>query len=212
MEKRILRFKVAEQELSTVTGSAYFASNIVDYLEAYFELGANWSGFDSVRAVWFTDFCKIATVLQINGSVGKCIVPHEVLKRAQKVKVNLVGSKAENDVLTERLTTYPIIAIVIDANARADGDNTQPITPSQFEQFVAAVQDSVAEIKDIDRIVLNSDYTLTFYYSDGTSETVGPIRGATGPQGPQGPEGPRGPKGEDVDFTVSGETLIITEV
>ena len=141
MNRQILKFKVAEQKLSTVTGSAYFASNIVRYVEARFELGANWSGFDSVRAVWWTDFDKIATVLSINGSVGTCMVPHEVLRRAQKVRVNLVASTSENNVLVDRLTSYPIVGLIIDANAKTDGDNTQPITPSQFEQFAAAVHE-----------------------------------------------------------------------
>lgn len=35
----------------------------------------------------------------------------------------------------------------------------------------------------IESIKLNSDYTLTFKFTDGTSETVGPIRGATGAAG-----------------------------
>ena len=44
---------------------------------------------------------------------------------------------------------------------------------------------------------LNADYTLTITYTDGTSWTSTPIRGATGPQGPQGPQGSQGPAGDD---------------
>ena len=44
---------------------------------------------------------------------------------------------------------------------------------------------------------LNADYTLTITYTDGTSWTSTPIRGATGPQGPQGPQGSQGPAGND---------------
>lgn len=212
MEKITLLFTANGQELINETAGAKFASNTVDYIEAQFTLGEGWDGFDSVRAIWFTDVANVATVLDFDGC---CIVPHEVLTRKRKVRVNLVGSVVESnlegDILTDRLTTYPVVALNVDAVALVD-DEEQPITPTQFEQYVEAVQDAVAEIKDIDRAVLNQDYTLTFYYSDGSIETVGPIRGPQGPQGPQGIQGPQGPQGESVDFTVTGETLIITEV
>ena len=44
------------------------------------------------------------------------------------------------DVLTDRLTTYPICALEVDKKAKVDGENTAPITPSQFEQFAEAVR------------------------------------------------------------------------
>lgn len=200
MEKNTIEFVAEGQVLTSATGKIYVASNTVEYIEAVFHLGDNWSGFDSVRAVWYTlDRC-VASVLAIDGDVGTCIVPHEVLRRARKVVVNLVGITTDGEEVTERLTTYPITAIDVNAYAHADGDNCAPITPSQFEQFVNAVREEVANIKDIDRAVLNADYTLTIYYSDGTTDTVGPIRGE---QGPQGEPGPQGPPGE-----VDAETLI----
>ena len=63
------------------------------------------------------------------------------MKRKGCVKVNLVGSISENDVLTDRLTSYPVVAVIVDCTAQITGANTQPITPSEYEQFVAAVHD-----------------------------------------------------------------------
>lgn len=40
--------------------------------------------------------------------------------------------------------------------------------------------------KGITSCVLNADYTLTINYTDGTSDTVGPIRGEQGPAGADG--------------------------
>ena len=136
MDRQILNFTANEQIL-TVSNPIRISTNKVNYIEAHFSLGDNWSGYDSVRAVWYNDYKTIATVLD---SLGRCIVPFEVLKVKNKVRVNLVGSIASGDVLTDRLTTYPAIALVVDDNAKADGDNTTPITPSQFEQFAAAVR------------------------------------------------------------------------
>lgn len=135
MNKSILNFSANEQTL-TVLNSINYASDTVSYIEAHFSLGTNWSGYDSVRAVWYNDFTRIATVLD---SDGVCIVPSEVLARKGKVHVNLVGSIAEDDVLTDRLTSYPVVALVVCAKAYTDGDTAQTITPTQFEQFAAAV-------------------------------------------------------------------------
>ena len=44
----------------------------------------------------------------------------------------------------------------------------------------------------IAQVVLNSDYTLTFTFTDGNTTTVGPIRGATGEQGAAGSNGTNG--------------------
>lgn len=178
MESINISFSANGQQLTG--GGLYCASNTVHYIIADFKLGDGWQGFDSVRAVWSNDFKCISTVLDPDGS---CTVPHEVLERRGKVSVNLVGSILEDDELTDRLTTYPILAITVDANAKICGTETAEVTPSQFEQFVQIVKDEVAKVKDIDRAELNADYTLTFYFSDGTETTVGPIRGEQGETG-----------------------------
>lgn len=190
MNKQIITFTANEQSLVRVGGECHYSSNKVSYVEAHFGLGDNWSGYDSVRAVWFTDFVKgISTVLD---GEGNCTVPTEVLKKKDRVFVNLVGSIVSNGELTDRLTTYPAVALVVDSKAKVDSTETAPVTPSQFEQFVSIVQDAVANIKDIVSTTLNADYTLTFVYSDGTSYTTPSIRGERGPQGADGADGTDG--------------------
>ena len=137
MDRQILNFTANEQAL-TVDEPIKISTNKVNYIEAHFDLGQNWSGYDSVRAIWWNDFQTISTVLD---SQGVTSVPFEVMKRKGCVKVNLVGSISENDVLTDRLTSYPVVAVIVDCTAQITGANTQPITPSEYEQFVAAVHD-----------------------------------------------------------------------
>ena len=136
MESITIKFTANGQTLTG--GGLYCASNTVRYIIAEFDLGDNWQGYDSVRAVWSNDFKCISTVL---GAYGTCTVPHEVLERRGKVMVNLVGSILEDGELTDRLTTYPVLAITVDANAKICGTETAEITPSQFEQFAEAVRD-----------------------------------------------------------------------
>ena len=182
MDAVTIKFKANGQQLTRV-GSDNFAANTVSYIRSEFELGDNWDGFDSIRAVWATDFAKVATVL--DGS-GACVVPWEVLNRTGTLYVNLVGSISDGDELTDRLTTYKAKALDVNGCTNIEGTETAPLTPSQFEQFVAIVEQLVGSVKDIDRCVLNADYTLTIYYTDGTSDTVGPIRGEQGATGPAG--------------------------
>lgn len=137
MNKQLITFSANEQSLIKTGGINNYASNIVSYVEAHFDLGANWQGYDSIRAIWHTQYTDVATVLDTEGI---CIVPAEVLNTKARLTVNLVGSISENDVLTDRLTTYPIEALIVDANARITAGASQPITPSEYEQFVATVK------------------------------------------------------------------------
>ena len=139
MNKQIITFSADEQKLVKTGGINCYASNIVSYIEAHFALGQNWSGYDSVRAVWSNDnnMTVISTVLDSN---GHCLVPFEVLKTMGVVKVNLVGSISVSDVLTDRLTTFPCEAVKVARKAKINGSETAEITPSQFEQFVANVR------------------------------------------------------------------------
>lgn len=145
MNKQTITFTASEQTLTKTGGIEHYASNIVSYIEASFTLGDNWAGYDSIRAVWESGYARIATVLDAN---NKCIVPAEVLTYKSKVNVNLVGSIVENTVLTDRLTTYPILALTVDADARVDSSETTPVTATQFEQFVDVVRDEASAIQN----------------------------------------------------------------
>lgn len=161
MNKQIITFDANEQSLIKTGGVDKYSSNKVAYIEAHFNLGENWQGYDSVRAVWSTWYECISTVLDTEGI---CIVPYEVLKRTEKVMVNLVGSISEDDVLTDRLTSYPVLALTVDADAKVCGSNTQPITPSEYEQFVETVK------ADADRAEAAKDDARDYAADASTSE------------------------------------------
>ena len=146
MDKQIITFSANEQCLRKTGGIDIYASKIVAYIEAHFDLGDNWSGYDSIEAVWWTDFVKpVRTVLDTEGI---CIVPPEVLRRKGAVLVNLVGVIASGDVLTDRLTTAPITAVTVKFNAQLGEGTSTPITPSEYEQFVATVKADADRAED----------------------------------------------------------------
>lgn len=213
MNKQSITFKADEQELIKTGGINSYASNIVAYIEATFELGENWTGYDSVRAVWSNDYLTdISTVLDPD---GRCIVPTEVLTDTGNVTVNLVGSISVDDELTDRLTTYPCKALTVDEDAKVEGDETESITPSQFEQFVSIVHDEVEEVTGMsaEASTLPAGSDATASYSDGVLSLGIPKgdkgdkgdTGATGPQGPQGEQGVQGPVGPQGEQGEQGE-------
>lgn len=204
MEKQIITFSANEQTLTKTGGVDCYASNTVAYIEARFDLGDNWSGYDSVRAVWWNDYNKtVSTVLDPD---GVCIVPYEVLTHKSVVRVNLVGSIVQDDVLTDRITTCPAAALVVKCNAKATGDNAKPITPSQFEQFVDIVKGDVEKVTGMTATAetLPAGSDATALYSGGVL-TLGIPKGDRGEQGATGPEGPQGPKGDTGSTGPQGE-------
>lgn len=137
MENVTLNFTADHQNL---TGSFPFkmSSNTVSYVIAAFNLGDGWDQeeYDAICAAWKTDFNKIMTILNVDGT---CIVPHEVLSKKANVYVNLVGYKSIDGELKGRLTTYPLKAITVDAVSIVEGTETADPTPSMFEQYIAEV-------------------------------------------------------------------------
>ena len=209
MNKQSISFKADEQKLTKTGGIEHYASNIVAYIEATFDLGANWNGYDSVRAVWSNDYLTdISTVLDNN---GKCIVPTEVLADTGNVTVNLVGSIADGDTLTDRLTTYPCKAVIVDADAKVEGEETESITPSQFEQFVEIVHDEVEQVTgmtaEAETLPAGSDATAS--YSDGVL-SFGIPKGDKGEQGEQGETGHTGAPAGFGDVTASVDNTVGT--
>lgn len=138
MDKQIITFSANEQTLRKTGGLDIYASKTVSYIEAHFDLGQNWSGYDSIEAVWWNDYVRpVRTVLDTEGI---CVVPTEVLLRKGAVYVNLVGVISSDNVLTDRLTTHPITAFCNKFDAKLGEGTTTPLTPSEYEQFVASVK------------------------------------------------------------------------
>ena len=243
MEKFKVSFEANNQQLKSI-GTKHASDTYAD-IEATFVLGEKWTDMYSVSAVWWNDFTRIATVLD---SQGKCIVPHEVLARKGCVRVNLVGSIVEGDELITRLTSYSAEAVQVNEKIKLTGSETSEVTPSQFEQFVAAVIAEVEKVtgmtavaetlpagspataryengklyigvpqgiqgetgKGIASVVLNSDYTLTLRFTDGTSYTTASIRGEKGENGDTGERGPIGPQGETGPQGPKGDSYVLT--
>ena len=227
MEQMTLNFSVTGQNLKQALCSVPMASDTVRYTRAIFALGSDWTGYDSVRAVWQNRMTVISTVLD---ETGACIIPQEVLAIQGTVLVNLVASVVEDDVVTDRLTSFAVPAVKVAQKVPVVGSETAEVTPSQFEQFVSIVTDEVNTVlgmtAEATTLPEGSEATaawdgetgvLSFGIPKGDTGEQGPqgetgpqgpqgIQGETGPQGPIGPAGPTGPQGPQGIQGPQGET------
>lgn len=173
MEKFKVTFEANDQQLKSL-GTKHASDTYAD-IEATFVLGSRWTDMDSVSAVWWNDFTRIATVLD---SDGKCIVPHEVLTRKGYVRVNLVGSVVENDELVTRLTSYSAEAVKVNEKIKLTGSETSEITPSQYEQFVANVKADADRAEAAKDTAVNAVEGFEDTVVDATDTAVQAVQGA----------------------------------
>ena len=220
MDVKVITFAASEQVLEKTSEIDEYVSDTVHYIKAEFTLGENWTEFDIVQAVWARGSQLVCTILDSNNS---CMVPPEVLTETGVVWVNLVGTNVADDEVENRLTTCKAKALKVKYNANICDHESEEVTPSQFEQFIAIVEDDVAKVtgmtaiattlpEDSDATALYSNGVLTFGIPKGDTGATGPQgpqgiqgeTGATGPQGPKGDTGATGPQGEKGDTGSQG--------
>ena len=144
METSTITIYADYQKLTVRSGVMRYASDTVNYVRADFEFGKGWEGFDAIQAVWKSKYETVSVLLDEEGC---CMVPQEVLARRSKVQVNLVGFTVDGGSMTERLTSYPALALDVDVKAEIYGNETADITPNQFEQFVGIVAENASSAR-----------------------------------------------------------------
>lgn len=194
------------QNLSVST--PHIVADTVDYLTISIVRGREWEklqlhiflqlGTKTYELV--TDGEYIGTDAHINLTEGRW-------------SIAVTGYAFEDDQMVMKITTNTIGLNVAPPPPESGSD--LPYTPPSAIEQIAAIARSVRDDADsgafdgkgISSVDLNDDYTLTITFTDGTSETYGPIRGAqgekgdpgaagaTGATGAQGPQGERGPQG-----------------
>lgn len=208
------------QNLSVST--PHIVADTVDYLTISIVRGREWEklqlhiflqlGTKTYELV--TDGEYIGTDAHINLTEGRW-------------SVAVTGYAFEDDQMVMKITTNTIGLNVAPPPPESGSD--LPYTPPSAIEQIAAIAQSVRDDADsgafdgkgISSVELNDDYTLTITFTDGTSETYGPIRGAqgekgdpgdpgangaTGAQGPQGERGPQGYQGIQGPQGVPGPT------
>ena len=111
MNKSTINFKAPEgQELERVENLKHYAPDTKNYIEAHFELGPQWQGFEKVYAAWYIGDHAEFTDIPENGIV---VIPESVLSTPGLLEMNLVGENyvapgTDAEVVKERMPTFPV--------------------------------------------------------------------------------------------------------
>lgn len=78
---------------------------------------------------------------------NECDIPHEVLEKKGTVEIGVVAFIIEDETIVKRYNPSPVYISTLDGSLK-DAENSQPITPSEFEQYEQALQDGLAEVDE----------------------------------------------------------------
>lgn len=138
---------VNEKEINITKCEFEFAEEITSEFvkEAYFTLG------------------KGETYKQIIVN-NECDIPGEVLKKKGDVTIGVVAYLVENENIIKRYNPRPAYFNTWEGSLR-DAENSQPITPSEMEQYEQALQDGLSEVNqklvDIDEAIEDVNEAIT---------------------------------------------------
>lgn len=91
---------------------------------------------------------------------NKCMIPSEILLKKQLVLLGVYAYKVDDDNLVLRYSPSPIIYQITDGSYKADSIPSEEITPSQFEQYMQALQNGLTEVNAKLQEVINTSETL----------------------------------------------------
>ncbi len=111
MNKTAINFKtIGSQQLQRQGPLKEYASDTINYIEAYFDLDDSWRDSDRLYAAWFVDDNDKFTDIPLSGAV---VIPQELLTIPGTLQMNLVAESYQtledgSRVVTYRNTTYPV--------------------------------------------------------------------------------------------------------
>lgn len=145
-----------------------------------------------------------------------CIIPSEVLEKNGEITLGVYAYEVQGNKLKLRYSPTPVHIEVNKGSFVEGAVSPEVITPSQFEQYMQAMENGLEEVEHVDidatksgsvatvTITNRQNVTKSVQIRDGIKGDTGPAgpagpKGDTGPAGPVGPVGPAGPKGDKGD-------------
>lgn len=136
---------------------------------------------------------------------NKCYIPNEVLEEQGTIEIGLVAYEIAGSEFVKRYNPSPVYVSSMIGSLK-DAKNTQPITPSDKEQYEQLIQQGLNDINnaienasklDIEAVKENHIATITITKQDGTTEEVEITDGEKGDKGDKGDAGQNGKDGID---------------
>ena len=150
---------------------------------------------DYTKEAYFT---KDGTSYKVIIANNECDIPNEVLNTKGQIELGVVAYNIDNNLELTRYNPRPIKFLTILGSLKEHAENSEPITPSELEQYQQALNEGLLEVENVDIDVNKVDDTTTISITNrnGETKTAEVVDGKDGLPGPQGPQGERGERGE----------------
>lgn len=109
------------------------AADTVRYLKGTFTFDSTWDGFE--KRVYFKNSSYNIVKSVLLGDSNICYVPWEVLAHTGVIRCNIIGLKYSDDIVTQRITTNPVVFEILVDESILEPYDQQPLTPTEYEQF-----------------------------------------------------------------------------
>ena len=77
---------------------------------------------------------------------NECTIPYEVLQEKGTIEIGVVAFKVESEEVIKRYNPSPAYFNTWDGSLKGNAENSEPITPSEMEQYEQALQDGLEEV------------------------------------------------------------------
>lgn len=162
-----------------------------------------------VKKAIFTSQNSSVEVAIIN---NECDIPTEILKARNIVLLGVYAYKVVDDKLDLRYSPSPDAFKVNSGSYIEDASESEEITPSQFEQYMQALNDGLNKVEESIKKMDEATSSAT-QLVDKIEQKLenGDFIGPEGPQGPQGGPGKDGVNGQDgigITTITSGQSTV----
>ena len=163
----------------------------IDITKCYFEFADEITN-DYVKEAYFTFNGTSYKEIIVN---NECSIPSEVLAKKGQVEIGVVAFLVENEEEIKRYNPSPAYFNTWLGSLKDNAENSEPITPSEMEQFEQALNDDLNAIDtaiknteklDVDVEKVETTTTVTITKQNGITKSVDILDGAKGDKGEQG--------------------------
>lgn len=137
---------------------------------------------DYVKEAYFTFNGTTYKQIIVN---NECDIPSEVLAKKGQVEIGVVAFLVENEEEIKRYNPSPAYFNTWQGSLKDNAENSEPITPSEMEQYEQALNDGLNEVAnvDIDAEQLDNGMSVTITNRYGEDKTVYAYDGEKGETG-----------------------------
>lgn len=203
-----MKVSVTKDKVSIIEKNVVHAGEYnINHIE--FEFSAEYTA-DLVKNAVFSIKDNVYQISIIN---DQCDIPAEILSDFGEVVFGVYAYKVNDDQLELRYSPFPARFTIISGSYYPTAEESEEITPSQFEQYMQALNDGLNKVEESLKKMDSATSAATQLVDDinqklENGDFIGPEgpQGEVGPVGPQGPQGEKGPQGVQGEQGIQGET------